>query len=79
MKPEKICKRITLAGSQGCRILYCEECNVAEMEIGSLSLRLDVEAFNTLAGMAQEGLAKLALLNEAKTRARMTAGIHNVH
>lgn len=79
MKSEKICKRITLAGGQGCRILYCEECNVAEMEIGSLSLRLEVEAFSTLASMAQEGLAKLALLNEAKMHARLAAGMRNVH
>ena len=79
MTPEKTCNRIMLAGGPGCRILYCEECNVAELEIGSLSLRLDVQAFDTLAGMAQEGIAKLALLNEAKAHAKLVTGIRNVH
>jgi hypothetical protein len=44
------CNRIVLAGAHGCRVLYCEECKVAEVEMGALSLRLEMQAFNSLGG-----------------------------
>ncbi|MCB5205638.1 hypothetical protein [Methylovorus mays] len=80
MKPENPCKRIVLAGNDGCRILFCEECNVAELEVGALSLRLDMQAFGTLAELLQEGAARLAIYNAVQERNNaMMNGVGNVH
>jgi len=66
MKPEKSCDRILLAGNEGCRILYCESCNVAELEIGALSLRLEINAFQTLHELICESLQKISMVQQAK-------------
>jgi hypothetical protein len=59
MESSNSCHRIVLAGNSGCRVLYCEECNVAEVEVGALSLRLEMTAFNSLGEMLQEAMNKL--------------------
>jgi len=79
MKPANSCKRVVLAGQDGCRVLYCEECNVAELEVGALSLRLDMHAFNTLHELLQEAAAKVAVFNAAKAEHELMAGVRNVH
>lgn len=37
--------KTVLAGETGCRVVYCADCGVAEIEVGSVSLRLKEEAF----------------------------------
>ncbi|HSH96847.1 MAG: hypothetical protein ACAH07_09675 [Methylophilaceae bacterium] len=66
MKSEKACDRILLAGNEGCRVLYCESCNVAELEIGALSLRLEVNAFQSLHELICESLQKISMVQQAK-------------
>lgn len=68
-----------LAGSDGCKVLYCEECNVAEVEVGALSLRLEAHAFNSLAEMMQEAVARLAVYSAAKSQSQFTTSVKNVH
>lgn len=41
MSKDEACKRILLAGADGCRIVYCEGCGVAELELGAISVRLE--------------------------------------
>ncbi|MEZ0232973.1 MAG: hypothetical protein ACAH12_09040 [Methylophilaceae bacterium] len=79
MKPANACKRVVLAGNDGCRILFCEECNIAEVEVGALSLRLDVQAFNTLSELLQEAASKVAIFNAAKAQNEVISGVRNVH
>jgi hypothetical protein len=45
MKSVKQCNKTVLAGESGCRVTYCQDCRVAEIEVGSVSLRLTEEAF----------------------------------
>lgn len=78
MKPNKICKRVVLAGTYGSKVLFCEACNVVEMEIGALSLRLEAHAFHSLSVLMQEAAAKLALYAAAKSR-QPYVGAGNVH
>lgn len=66
MKSLSSCNRVVLAGRNGCRVLYCENCNVAEIEVGSLSLRLEIQAFNTLGEMMQEAMQRLAIMSGAE-------------
>lgn len=48
-----------LAGEAGCRVLYCRSCNVAELELGSVSMRLEEKAFRALVDMMQEACDEL--------------------
>lgn len=79
MKSTKACHRIVLAGEEGCRVLYCEDCKVAELEIGAMSLRLEAHAFNTLAGMVKQAEDRLSILKEAKMQNGFNARLGNVH
>lgn len=79
MKPSNSCKRVLLAGKDGCRVLFCEDCNVAEVEVGALSLRLEVHAFNTLTEMLQEAARILASFAAVKSQQNMQGLAGNVH
>jgi len=79
MKTVNNCRRVVLAGSDGCRVVYCEECHVAEVEVGALSLRLEDHAFNSLAEMIQEAATRLAILSAKKSHSQFTTHIKNVH
>lgn len=79
MKPENACHRVVLAGEAGCRVLYCEDCQVAELEIGAMSLRLETPAFDTLAAVMQAAETRLARLKAARLEDGFIARSGNVH
>jgi hypothetical protein len=79
MVSPNICNRIVLAGCQGCRVLYCEACNVAEVEIGALSLRLEIYAFNSLGEMVKEAGKKLAIMHDAEKERQPYASVGKAH
>ena len=62
MSKEETCKRILLAGAEGCRIVYCEKCKIAEMELGAMSVRLEVSALHNLQAMLGQATQKLSVL-----------------
>lgn len=39
------CIKTVLAGENGCRVVYGHDCRVAEIEVGSVSVRLKGETF----------------------------------
>ncbi len=39
---ETLCKKIELANGLGVRLLYCENCQVVELEIGAMTLKLSL-------------------------------------
>lgn len=45
MNSKTQCSKTVLAGENGCRVVYCHDCRVAEIEVGSVSLRLKEDAF----------------------------------
>lgn len=73
------CKRMILAGTEGCRVTYCEDCRVAEIEIGAVSMRLEMQAFSNLNQMLQEAQARLAVLDAAASAFRNEEGLRHVH
>ncbi|ROH88479.1 hypothetical protein ED236_03245 [Pseudomethylobacillus aquaticus] len=75
----KQCKRILLSGEEHCRVVYCEECGVAELEVGALSLRLEVEAFETLHKVMQQAVSKLQALSASREVNQFLRNLGNVH
>lgn len=60
------CNKILLAGHEGCRVAYCQTHQVAEIEIGAMSLRLDIEAFSNLNALIQESMQKIHSLHASQ-------------
>jgi hypothetical protein len=56
---ENICEKIVLADSMGLRLIYCKDCNVVELEIGAVSLRLCPDAVQRMANMLMKASLKL--------------------
>lgn len=62
MNQNEPCKRVLLAGENGCRVVYCEACQVAELEIGALSLRLEESSLHQVHKTLEQALIKLSVL-----------------
>jgi|GEM_PF-1520257 len=72
------CSKTVLAGENGCRVTYCHDCRVAEIEVGSVSLRLKEDAFRNFASLIVAAADNLdgATLSES---ASLGQGIRHVH
>lgn len=60
------CNKVLLAGNEGCRVTYCQTHQATELEIGAISIRLDVEAFSTLNALINEAMAKIQTLHASQ-------------
>ncbi len=68
MNAHSNCKRVLLASNVGgCRVVYCEAHNTAEVEIGALSLRFDVEAFASLHELFDEAIKKISVIQSSQS------------
>jgi len=80
MKSVNNCKRIVLAGNDGCRVWFCEECKVAEIEVGALSLRLELHAFSSLSELLAEAATKISAMNSVKDlQDDFSSGVRSLH
>lgn len=59
------CTKIELANSLGVRLLYCKNCEVVELEIGAISLRLSPDMIQRVANMMMKASLKLEHVNAA--------------
>ena len=59
------CTKIELANSLGVRLLYCETCEVVELEIGAISLRLSPDMIQRVANIMMKARLKLEHANAA--------------
>lgn len=66
MSANNPCNKTVLAGESGCRVVYCHDCHVAELEVGSVSLRLTDDAFRNLSSLIATAVGNLdrASLND---------------
>ncbi|HSI95781.1 MAG TPA: hypothetical protein VK938_06805 [Methylophilaceae bacterium] len=66
MSANNPCNKTVLAGESGCRVVYCHDCHVAELEVGSVSLRLKDDAFRNLSSLMAAAVVNLdkAFLND---------------
>jgi hypothetical protein len=58
MRKKEPCKRVLLADAEGCRIMYCEACEVAELEFGAMSIRLETHALYKLQATLGQAIMK---------------------
>lgn len=68
MSANNPCNKTVLAGESGCRVVYCHDCHVAELEVGSVSLRLKDDAFRNLSSLIAAAVVNLdkAFLNDGE-------------
>lgn len=53
------CEKIILAESLGVRLIYCKNCDVIELEIGAISLRLTPSHLQQVANLMMKASLKL--------------------
>ena len=56
---DTFCEKIILADSLGVRLTYCQECNVVELEIGAISLRLNPDVIQRVANIMMKASLQL--------------------
>lgn len=60
--------RVLLSKNEGGAITFCEGCNLLELDIGSLSLRLDGLALELLNQLMSEAKTSMRLYKQEKAR-----------
>lgn len=66
MSERNICKKIMLSGQAGFRVHYCEMHRNIELEIGSISLRLDEHALMLMSDVLDESVTNLQALHATR-------------
>lgn len=66
MRKNESCRRVVLAGENGCRVVFCEACEVAELELGAMSVRLEESSLHQLHETLSQALIKLSVLKAVK-------------
>jgi hypothetical protein len=62
------CKRIELASGLGVKLMYCENCEVVELEIGAVSLKLSPSMIQRLANMMMKASLKLDQVSQKRAQ-----------
>ena len=66
---DAVCEKIELANSCGVRLIYCQDCQVVELEIGAISVRLCPDVIQRIANMMMKAslqLEHIMAINDAK-------------
>lgn len=80
MNSEKHGDKVLLASNDTCRVEYCQECCVAEISVGPLSMRFDSLALRTLTMTLAGALYNLDRLHTAPAASRHAGWVDgNVH
>jgi hypothetical protein len=58
------CEKVELAETGGLRLIYCTKCQVVEVEIGALSLRLAPDIVQQFANVLMKGSLRLERLTQ---------------
>ena len=81
MKKDSACSRILLAKNIAGRVGLCEECDVVELELGAMSLRITAEDLHFVALLIKDADVRLAYHRLAKDYKALEPNINpcNVH
>ncbi len=60
MKKEDSCLRVLLAKNQAGRVGFCETCDVVELEIGAISIRITAEDLHQVTQLLKDADVRLA-------------------
>lgn len=74
------CLRILLSKNESGQIVFCENCNVAELELGAISLRVDASTLPILKSLLADAATRLALYEQEKAIFARESALHcSVH
>lgn len=84
MTPKNQHSRILLAKNTAGAIAFCESCDVIEMEIGAISLRIDAESLEALSVLLKDADIRLSYYrlekaNADKNQAQLQAADLSLH
>ena len=81
MNKDASCLRVLLAKNEAGRVGYCEGCDVVELEIGAMSLRIDAKDLHFLANLFKDADVRLAYyrLEKDYEQPKPAANIGHVH
>ena len=66
---DALCEKIELANSCGVRLVYCQDCQVVELTIGAISVRLCPDVMQRIANVMMKAslqLEHIMAVNDAK-------------
>lgn len=72
---DTFCEKLILADSLGVRLTYCPDCNVVELEIGAISLRLKPDVIQRVANIMMKASLQLDHI-EAVNRAMQSSTLN---
>jgi hypothetical protein len=73
------CDKLILAEGLGVRLIYCKNCNVIELEIGAISLRLSPTHVQQIANVMMKAslrLDRMVNVNSARTNIENLQSLH---
>lgn len=74
------CLRVLLSKNESGQIVFCENCNVAELELGAISLRVEADTLQALRGLLADAVTRLSLYQHEKAlqseQAALNCSIH---
>lgn len=68
MKPRSQHSRILLSRNEGGAIAFCESCDVLELEIGAVSLRIDSPSLELLCKLMNEAVVSMKTYKQEKAK-----------
>jgi hypothetical protein len=68
MAPKNQHSRILLGKNEGGTIVYCEACEVVEVELGAISVRLDATSLEALSALFKDADIRLSYYRLEKAR-----------
>lgn len=73
------CDKIILAESPSVRLIYCKNCDVIELEIGAISLRLAPTHIQRIANIMMKASLKLDTVVNLQTEPNNVSNIRQLH
>ncbi len=73
------CEKIILAESLGVRLIYCKNCDVIELEIGAISLRLASTQMQQVANIMMKASLKLDRMVIMQSAPNNVSNIQHLH
>jgi hypothetical protein len=68
MQNYRTCEKIELANSCGVRLIYCQDCQVVELEIGAISIRLCPDVIQRIANIMMKASLQLDHISAANKK-----------
>ena len=79
VKNDSGCAKFELANSCGVRLIYCQDCQVVELEIGAISVRLCPDVIQRMANVMMKASLKLEHVAALNNKLPMATGPQMIH